>query len=311
MVNARAWINKDPTLTDRSAKLVKPDEESRNDSRERPRCLAMAEPTRPKPRNRSRRQRKPTAAVQEKLPFPKSSTAKTTTTVKKRKRRPRKGVKLGRPPRPERVGFVPHSPRPEHKERHPVHVTMRCVRNLPSLRSQRITNMITNVIRASVARGIRLLEYTIQHDHLHLMAEAEHKTKLARGMQYLFSRIALALNRMIKRKGSVFRDRHHRRVLKTPTEVRRVLVYILFNSRKHDPSLLHDEAAVDWIDEASSAMWFEGWAPDARPPPEEVRRKREAIGDSPLATAKTWLARIGWQKGGGPLRWCELPKIVL
>ncbi len=188
---------------------------------------------------------------------------------------------------------------------------MRCVRNVPSLRSQRITNMITKIIRASVARGIRLLEYTIQHDHLHLMAEAEHKTKLARGMQYLFSRIALTLNRMVKRKGSVFRDRHHRHVLKTPTEVRRVLVYILFNSRKHDPSLLHDEAAVDWIDEASSAMWFEGWAPDARPPPEEVRRKREAIGDSPLASPKTWLARIGWQKSGGPLRWRELPKIVL
>ncbi len=192
-----------------------------------------------------------------------------------------------------------------------MHVTMRCRRDVPSLRSQSLHEAIVRSIRRSVKRGIVVLHYTIQDDHLHLMVEAADKVKLARGMQYLFSRMAVVLNAQLRRKGSVFRDRHHRHVLKTPSEVRRALVYILFNSRKHDTSLLYNEDAIDWIDEASSAMWFEGWDPDARPPPDEVARKRAEIGASPLAVATTWLAHVGWQRAGGPLRFSERPKIVL
>ncbi len=268
---------------------------ARNETPDRPRYRVMTERT-PRKRTRTRARK----SAQEGLPFPEHKPKK------KRRRR----VKLGRPPRPERAGFVPHKTRPEHNSRHPVHVTIRCADDLPSLRSEGLNEVIVRSIRQSVKRGIGVLHYTIQDDHLHLMVEAADEVKLARGMQGLFSQMAVALNEQLERKGSVFRDRHHRHVLKTPSEVRRALVYILFNSRKHDTSLLYNEDAIDWIDEASSAMWFEGWDPEARPPQDEVTRKRAEIGESPLAAATTWLARVGWQRAGGPLRFNERPRIV-
>jgi REP element-mobilizing transposase RayT len=179
----------------------------------------------------------------------------------------------------------------------------------PSFRSQRAHAAIVRKIRHLSRRGVRVIHYCIQHDHLHLMVEADDRTKLARSMQLLFSRVAFDVNRIAARSGSLFRDRHHRHELKTPSEVRRALVYIFFNTRKHDPEILGMEEMVNWIDECTSAIWFNDWSPSQRPPDDEVERKRKRAGTSPLTNPRTWLARIGWQRAGGPLRFNETPKI--
>src|SRR4051812_40222937 len=150
---------------------------------------------------------------------------------KSKSKRPKNAPKLGRRPRPERVGMLPHSTRPEHDERHPVHVSMKRVRCAPSFRSQRLHVLLVAHFAAAVKRGIKVLHYSIQHDHLHLMIEGKDKKELANGLKLLFSRIAFAVNRVARRHGSLFRERHHRRALTTPTEVRRALVYIIFNTR--------------------------------------------------------------------------------
>ena len=144
----------------------------------------------------------------------------------KRRKRPR-GQKLGRRPRPERIGFVPHVGRAAHDARHPVHVSIKRVPHGPSFRAQRVHSAIVRELAVAAARGVRVLHYSIQHDHLHLIVEADDRPKLARGMQLLFSRIAFAVNRVAMRTGRVFRDRHHRHELSTPTEVRRALVYVI------------------------------------------------------------------------------------
>ena len=94
----------------------------------------------------------------------------------------------------------------------------------PSFRAQRVLAAINAQIEAAVRQGVRVVHYSVQHDHLHLLVEADDNGKLARGMQRLFSRIAFAVNRVAMRSGSLFRDRHHRHELKTPTEVRSALV---------------------------------------------------------------------------------------
>jgi hypothetical protein len=46
-------------------------------------------------------------------------------------------------------------------------------------------------------------------------------------------RIARGLNRVMKRSGRVFADRYHSRILRTPSEVRNAVNYVLRNYRKH------------------------------------------------------------------------------
>ena len=58
-------------------------------------------------------------------------------------------------------------------------------------------------------------------------------------MQGLLIRVARGLNRFWERKGKVFADRFHARVLRTPREVRNALHYLFHNARQ--PSNHHAE----------------------------------------------------------------------
>jgi putative transposase len=223
------------------------------------------------------------------------------------RRRPKHWKKPGPKPREELAGLLRHLPRPHHDKRHPALVTMRCVAAAPSLRSELVAKTIAAQIRHALGRRIGVVHYSIQDNHLHLMVEAEDKTALARGMQLLFSRIAFEVNRVAKRHGRLFRDRHHREALTSPTQTRRALVYVLFNGRKHRVQKGHPMADVlRWLDPCSTAAWFDGWSRDYAPTRELLQRTRAgpcASGAKP----QTWLARIGWVRGGGYVRYDEIP----
>lgn len=222
-------------------------------------------------------------------------------------RKRRRGQRLGRTPRPERIGFMPHVTRPAHDARHPVHVSIKRVPHGPSFRAQRVYAAIVHELALAATRGVRVLHYSVQHDHVHLIVEADDGPKLARGMQLLFSRMAFAVNRVAMRSGRVFRDRHHRHELTTPTEVRRALVYVLFNTRKHDSRPSTIASKLQDVDPCSSVIWFTDWDERARPPPDVVARERARAGPPPLTKPGTWLARVGWKRAGGPVRFDESP----
>jgi putative transposase len=143
----------------------------------------------------------------------------------------RKGA--GRKRRAERTS-VSHGVRPELAARHPVHVTLRIVSGVPSLRVGRTYRALEEAMRAGRERfGLRLAQYSVQSNHVHMLVEAEGRASLSRGIHGLAVRMARALNRTWRRTGTVFADRYHARVLRTPREVRNALAYVLLNARKH------------------------------------------------------------------------------
>ena len=90
---------------------------------------------------------------------------------------------------------------------------------------------------------------------MHLFVDADDKRSLARGMQGLKVRIARALNRHWHRRGTLFFDRYHARVIEpTMRQIKKVLRYVLQNARKHGVSVPRGEA-----DPFSSARWFSWW----------------------------------------------------
>src|SRR5438876_2144541 len=105
----------------------------------------------------------------------------------------------GRKPKGERAR-VTHTARPPLATRFPVHVTLRVLPHVWNLRSRRSFR----VLGAALARGgdrfgMRVCEFSIQGNHLHLIAEAADARALSRGMQGLSIRIAKRLNQMMKR----------------------------------------------------------------------------------------------------------------
>ena len=142
--------------------------------------------------------------------------------------------------------MVSHLRRPPHKAAHPLHISMKAASDVPNLRQPRLVRVITHAMRQvhSVQQGdasrgaFRIVEFSVQDTHVHLLAEAADKRALARGMASLAIRIARAVNRLLGREGKVWRDRYFARRLTVPREVRNALVYVLLNSVKHKPDRL-------------------------------------------------------------------------
>ena len=179
---------------------------------------------------------------------------------------------------------VSHRTRASLADRLPVEVTMRVKPGLPSLRGLREFEALRGAIAAGCERdGFRLVHFSVQSHHLHLIVEGDSRATLTRGMQGLAIRIARALNRLRRRVGSVFADRYHDRILQSPREVWNALRYVLCNARKHGAWTSRTRH-----DPFSSAPWFEGWR--GAPPKPEV--------PSPAGRARTWLLRTGWHFRG-------------
>jgi REP element-mobilizing transposase RayT len=197
----------------------------------------------------------------------------------------------GRKPRGVRK-MVSHHARPALAPRFPVLVTTRVRAGLPSLRRKEALEVATAAFAACIERadrhGMRLVHFTVQSNHLHLIVEARSAQSLARGMQGLLVRIARGLNRLWHRTGPLFAGRYHARILRSPREVRNALVYVLNNARKHG-------CHVAGADPCASGSSFDGWKGNP-----SVRRTFErGVGRAPPTLApRTWLLARGWRRRG-------------
>jgi REP element-mobilizing transposase RayT len=158
---------------------------------------------------------------------------------------------------------------------------MKVVRGLPSLRTWEIAAALGKAIRDGKERkGFRIVEFSIQWNHLHFLVEGAGRVMLMNGLKALAIRVAKAINRALGRCGKVIESRYHARALGSPREVRNALVYVLLNYKHH-------EKGANGIDVCSSGRWFRGWR-DAKPQEEMI----------PVARARTWLLGVGWRRGG-------------
>ncbi len=138
----------------------------------------------------------------------------------------------GRRPQGAEAG-VRHRRR-EPFSRLPLHITLRLRPHVYNLRSLRCYRALHRSFCAAKDRfGMRLCEFSVQGNHLHLVVEADDAACLTRGMRGITIRMARALNRVMQRRVPVFADRFHSRVLRTPTEVRNVVKYVLGNHARH------------------------------------------------------------------------------
>jgi REP element-mobilizing transposase RayT len=115
-----------------------------------------------------------------------------------------------------------------------VHVTLRVKRHVWNLRSRRSWRRIRRAFEKARGKfGARLIEYSVQGNHLHLIIEADDNDALSRAMQGLAISIAKALNAMMECAGHVFDDHYFSRLLRSPTELTRAIAYVLGNHQHH------------------------------------------------------------------------------
>ena len=129
---------------------------------------------------------------------------------------------------------VSHLKRPALAKRFPVHVTLKVRGDVPNLRTEKRFLAAKKAFRYGCDKfGMRLIEFSVQSNHIHLIVEAQDRGALSKGMQGLLIRLARQINRVCERRGHVFADRYHAHILRSPTEVRNAVHYVKFNGNKH------------------------------------------------------------------------------
>ena len=122
------------------------------------------------------------------------------------KRVARKGKKLGRK-KSEESG-VSHTKRPVLKEHVPMHITLKLLPGLKILRGRAEFLMVVEAVRSTNKLGlVRIVHFSVQADHIHMICEAANNDAMAKGMNGLTIRVARGFNRVTGRKGQVFSDR--------------------------------------------------------------------------------------------------------
>ena len=161
---------------------------------------------------------------------------------------------------------------------------------LPSLRRLGFIREIRKSFSAASERGdFRLVHYSVQSDHVHLIVEASDQDALGRGMKAINARIARAVQRVFDVCGRVLSGSYHAHLLKTPRQVYRAIAYVLMNTRKHFMQKPGRAPRQVQLDPASSARWFEGFA---------RQLSADRTGSCEVSHPRSWLLGRGWRKHG-------------
>jgi len=172
----------------------------------------------------------------------------------------------------------------------PVHVTLRVQEGLPNLRSRALLAELRESFGQACSQpDFRLVHYSVQRNHFHLIVEAKDQQALGRGMKSIGARIARAIQRVFELSGRILSGAYHAHILRCPSEVRKALAYVLLNVRKHFKQVKGTPPPVR-LDEASSARWFDGFT-----------RKLACDRTSPMEVAppQLWVLQKGWRRAGG------------
>lgn len=181
----------------------------------------------------------------------------------------------------------------------PLHLTLRMVKDVGRLRRRRVWKELRTAFLHGCRRpGFRVCHFSVQHNHIHLIVEADDNRTLARGMQGFNARVTKRINRACGgRRGTAFSDRYGLEILASPRQAKNGLRYVLLNSRRHnvDVDELHGhvEWRGDWVDEYASWQYFDGWreGTPAGPPPAD---RSEWL----VASPESWMLRDGWRRHG-------------
>ena len=194
---------------------------------------------------------------------------------------------------------LPHVSRAPFSKPVPAHVTLRLLPGLLSLRTVQVVREIERTFADGCERSeFRLVHYSLQGNHAHLIVEARDRDALGRGMMAIGSRLARAVNRVMERDGP-----RARRPLP------RASAADAAGGAERAPLRAAERAAPrggderarpcgPWrlLDPASSARWFDGWRRRHR-----TRASRAAPHPPrapPVARARTWLLTTGWRRHG-------------
>lgn len=116
----------------------------------------------------------------------------------------------------------------------PLHLTIK-LKKAYMQNGQNVQNkhILKHAIKRARIMGLKIVHYSLEHDHVHLYTECESNVILTKAMKAFGVSLAKNINKYFSSKGQVYKTRFHLRILKSASEVKNVINYILKNGIKH------------------------------------------------------------------------------
>lgn len=128
---------------------------------------------------------------------------------------------------------IRHISRPRIKKPTPLHLTIKVRSNKADIQNKIVLKTLHRAIIRGRLKGLKVLHYTLEYNHVHLLVEASNNQVLHKGMQALGITFAKGINKFKRNKGGVYKHRYHFRQISSLRDFRNVLNYIFNNGVKH------------------------------------------------------------------------------
>ena len=142
---------------------------------------------------------------------------------------------------------VAHRKRESVKPRHALHINFRVKVQIKNKLSLQI---LKRAIQNARTHGLKIIHFSLQSNHVHLLVEAANKEILTRGMRSLTITFSKGVD-----KGRIQLERYHLHVLKTLQETKNATHYVLFNEQKHSGlkrAYISDYSSLGWVRDLKS-----------------------------------------------------------
>lgn len=120
---------------------------------------------------------------------------------------------------------VSHRKRERVTRHTPTHVN---IKYEASIKNKDFLRILKRAILNSRKKGLRILHYSVQLNHVHFILEADTREKFISGLRSLTVTIVRGMNR-----GAVQKERYHLHVLRCPKETKNAVKYVCFNEERH------------------------------------------------------------------------------
>jgi REP element-mobilizing transposase RayT len=127
----------------------------------------------------------------------------------------------------------------------PLHLTIKLKR--AQIQNKIILKNLKYSIQRGRLQGLRIIHFSLEDNHVHIYAESDNNLVLTKGMKALGVSFAKRLNKFFKSRGQVYKTRFHLRVLKSASEVKNVINYILKNGMKHKRAKSFIDPYSSWV----------------------------------------------------------------
>lgn len=139
--------------------------------------------------------------------------------------------RVGRPKKHD--AGIRHTSRPLLRRPSSLHLTVKIKKNKADIKTKVVLSILKRAIMNARKRGLRVVHYSLEYDHVHLLIEADNNRVLGKGMQAFGVTLAKAINRMRRLKGEVYKHRYHFRQITNARDLKNVMKYIFNNGLKH------------------------------------------------------------------------------